>query len=156
MRPPRGRGGGFGGRGGRDGGGRFGGGGRFAGRGGGRGGYNDGPPDSVVVAGEFLHACEGEAVCKLTNEKVRPPGTNCRRSLGPPSTPVPSSILGYPRSAGRPSCVGGDSSGHAPLYTATNSHILVCRFRISTLQSSWRTRPRSARLKKFLGQSTKR
>mmetsp|Transcript_32414 Transcript_32414/g.81235 ORF Transcript_32414/g.81235 Transcript_32414/m.81235 type:complete len:116 (-) Transcript_32414:395-742(-) len=70
MRPPRGRGGGFGGRGGRDGGGRFGGGGRFAGRGGGRGGYNDGPPDSVVVAGEFLHACEGEAVCKLTNEKI--------------------------------------------------------------------------------------
>eukprot|EP00193_Tetraselmis_chui_P008820 CAMPEP_0177767128 /NCGR_PEP_ID=MMETSP0491_2-20121128/8910_1 /TAXON_ID=63592 /ORGANISM="Tetraselmis chuii, Strain PLY429" /LENGTH=135 /DNA_ID=CAMNT_0019283623 /DNA_START=146 /DNA_END=549 /DNA_ORIENTATION=- len=72
MRPPRGRGGGFGGRGGRDGGGRFGGGGRFAGRGGrgGRGGFNEGPPDSVIEAGEFIHACEGEAVCKLTNEKI--------------------------------------------------------------------------------------
>ena len=53
-----GRGGGFGGRGG---------GGRF----GGRGGFNEGPPDSVVEAGVFAHACEGEAVCKLSNEKVR-------------------------------------------------------------------------------------
>ncbi|EIE20563.1 Gar1-domain-containing protein [Coccomyxa subellipsoidea C-169] len=64
------RGGGFGGRGGdrgRGGGGRFGGG----GRGGGRGGWQDyGPPEEVVEAGVFLHPCEGEAVCKLTNEKV--------------------------------------------------------------------------------------
>lgn len=55
------RGGGFGGRGG--------GGGRFGGRG---GGYDQGPPESVVEAGMFAHACEGEAVCRLTNEKVRP------------------------------------------------------------------------------------
>lgn len=39
-----------------------------SGRGGGRGDY--GPPSSVVVAGVFQHPCEGEAVCKLTNEKV--------------------------------------------------------------------------------------
>jgi H/ACA ribonucleoprotein complex subunit 1 len=69
MRPPaRGR-GGFGGRdGGRGGGGRG-----FGGRGGGRfggGGYDQGPPDSVVEAGTFSHPCEGEAVCKLTNDKV--------------------------------------------------------------------------------------
>eukprot|EP00191_Tetraselmis_sp_GSL018_P013381 CAMPEP_0177584626 /NCGR_PEP_ID=MMETSP0419_2-20121207/4006_1 /TAXON_ID=582737 /ORGANISM="Tetraselmis sp., Strain GSL018" /LENGTH=132 /DNA_ID=CAMNT_0019074197 /DNA_START=155 /DNA_END=549 /DNA_ORIENTATION=+ len=62
MRPPRGRGGGGGGfRGGR--------GGRDGGRGRGRG-FNEGPPASVVEAGEFMHACEGEAVCKLTNEKI--------------------------------------------------------------------------------------
>ena len=62
--------GGFGGGGGRGGGfGGRGGGGR--GFGGGRGGFNDGPPDSVVEAGLFEHACEGEAVCKLSNEKVR-------------------------------------------------------------------------------------
>ena len=30
-----------------------------------------GPPETVVEAGTFLHPCEGEAVCKLTNEKVR-------------------------------------------------------------------------------------
>jgi H/ACA ribonucleoprotein complex subunit 1 len=69
-------GGGRGGFGGRDGG-RGGRGGGFGGRGGGRGfggrgGYQDqGPPESVVEAGVFAHACEGEAVCKLTNDKVR-------------------------------------------------------------------------------------
>ncbi|CAD7698998.1 unnamed protein product [Ostreobium quekettii] len=66
----RGGGGGFN-RGGR--GGRGGSGGRFF-RGGGRGGGRDygsyGPPDSVVEAGNFSHDCEGEAVCKLTNEKI--------------------------------------------------------------------------------------
>ena len=31
---------------------------------------DQGPPDEVVEAGVFLHPCEGEAVCKLTNEKV--------------------------------------------------------------------------------------
>lgn len=63
--PPRGGGGGRG----------FGGGGRSfgGGRGGGGGGggfYNEGPPESVMVAGVFAHACEGEAVVKLTNDKV--------------------------------------------------------------------------------------
>lgn len=75
MRPPRGGGGfrggrdgGFGGRGGgRGGGGR--GGGRFGGRGG--GGFRDeGPPSEVVEVSTFLHACEGDAVTKLTNEKI--------------------------------------------------------------------------------------
>lgn len=73
MRPPRGgggfRGGRDGGRGGR-GGGRFGGGGRG---GGGRGGFgfrDEGPPAEVVEVSSFLHACEGDAVTKLTNEKV--------------------------------------------------------------------------------------
>ncbi|KAG1348242.1 putative H/ACA ribonucleoprotein complex subunit 1-like protein 1 [Cocos nucifera] len=63
MRPPRGsggfRGGRFGGRGGR--------GGRF----GGRGGFRDeGPPAEVIEVSSFLHACEGDAVTKLTNEKI--------------------------------------------------------------------------------------
>lgn len=62
-----GRGGGFGGRGGSFGG--RGGGGRGGG-GGGYGGYDQGPPETVVEAGTFMHPCEGEAVCKLTNEKV--------------------------------------------------------------------------------------
>ncbi|CAJ2672111.1 Gar1/Naf1 RNA-binding region protein [Trifolium pratense] len=74
MRPPRGggRGGGF--RGGRDGGfrgGRDGGG--FRGRPGGRfgGGFRDeGPPSEVVEVSTFIHACEGDAVTKLTNEKI--------------------------------------------------------------------------------------
>ncbi|XP_022156221.1 putative H/ACA ribonucleoprotein complex subunit 1-like protein 1 [Momordica charantia] len=75
MRPPRGGGGfrggrdgGFGGRGGgRGGGGR--GGGRFGGRGG--GGFRDeGPPAEVVEVSTFLHACEGDAVTRLTNEKI--------------------------------------------------------------------------------------
>lgn len=73
MRPPRGRGGGFGGRDGGRGGGRGG----FGGRGGGfggRGGWQDqGPPEHVIEAGVFSHPCEGEAVCKLTNEKVWSP-----------------------------------------------------------------------------------
>ncbi|KAK9671672.1 hypothetical protein RND81_12G047100 [Saponaria officinalis] len=73
MRPPRG-GGSFRGRGGGGGrgfgGGRGGGGGRgFGGRGG--GGFRDeGPPSEVVEISTFVHACEGEAVTKLTNEKV--------------------------------------------------------------------------------------
>ncbi|GER39948.1 H/ACA ribonucleoprotein complex subunit 1-like protein 1 [Striga asiatica] len=83
MRPPRGRGGG-GFRGGRDGGGRGGGfrggrdgggrGGRFGGGGGGGGGRgsfrDEGPPSEVVEVATFLHACEGDAVTKLTNEKI--------------------------------------------------------------------------------------
>ncbi|XP_047322530.1 H/ACA ribonucleoprotein complex subunit 1-like protein 2 [Impatiens glandulifera] len=71
MRPPmRGRGGG-GFRGGRDSGGRgFRGGGRFGGgRGGGREDYNQ-PPEHVVEVSSFIHACEGDAVTKLTNEKI--------------------------------------------------------------------------------------
>ncbi|RZB47395.1 putative H/ACA ribonucleoprotein complex subunit 1-like protein 1 [Glycine soja] len=83
MRPPRGGGfrggrdGGF--RGGRDGGGRgrggFGRGGGGFGRGGGGfgrgGGFRDeGPPSEVVEVSSFMHACEGDAVTKLTNEKV--------------------------------------------------------------------------------------
>eukprot|EP00240_Pyramimonas_obovata_P011059 CAMPEP_0118930444 /NCGR_PEP_ID=MMETSP1169-20130426/7132_1 /TAXON_ID=36882 /ORGANISM="Pyramimonas obovata, Strain CCMP722" /LENGTH=141 /DNA_ID=CAMNT_0006872803 /DNA_START=197 /DNA_END=622 /DNA_ORIENTATION=- len=65
MRAPM-SGGRGGGRGGRDGG-RGGRG--FGGRGRGRG-FDEGPPDTVVAVGTFMHACEGEAVCKLTNEKV--------------------------------------------------------------------------------------
>ncbi|KAG4940309.1 hypothetical protein AAZX31_16G038800 [Glycine max] len=74
MRPPRGggRGGGF--RGGRDGGGRgrggFGRGGGGFGRGGGGGYRDEGPPSEVVEVSSFMHACEGDAVTKLTNEKV--------------------------------------------------------------------------------------
>ncbi|KAG6547755.1 hypothetical protein Mapa_010568 [Marchantia paleacea] len=62
----RGGGGGFrGGGGGRGGGGRGG----FGGRGG--GGYRDeGPPDEVIEVAVFSHACEGEAVTKLTHEKI--------------------------------------------------------------------------------------
>uniref|UniRef100_A0A7N0UYT3 H/ACA ribonucleoprotein complex subunit n=1 Tax=Kalanchoe fedtschenkoi TaxID=63787 RepID=A0A7N0UYT3_KALFE len=74
MRPPRG-GGGFrgrdGGRGGRGGGGRFGGGGgRFGGGGRGGGFRDEGPPSEVIEVSTFLHACEGDAVTKLTNEKI--------------------------------------------------------------------------------------
>ncbi|PIN20203.1 H/ACA small nucleolar RNP component GAR1 [Handroanthus impetiginosus] len=66
MRPPRGRGGG-GFRGGRDGG--------RGGRGGGRGGgrfppRDEGPPSEVIEVSTFVHACEGDAVTKLTNEKI--------------------------------------------------------------------------------------
>jgi len=74
MRPPRGggRGGGF--RGGRDGGfrgGRDGGRGGFRGRGGRGGGFRDeGPPEEVVEVSSFVHACEGDAVTRLTNEKI--------------------------------------------------------------------------------------
>ncbi|KAL6539898.1 hypothetical protein OROHE_011669 [Orobanche hederae] len=76
MRPPRGRGGGFRGgrdgggfRGGRDGGGRSRGSGRFSGRG--RFSSRDeGPPSEVVEVSTFLHASEGDAVTKLTNEKI--------------------------------------------------------------------------------------
>eukprot|EP00163_Fabomonas_tropica_P017932 TRINITY_DN3187_c0_g1_i10.p2 TRINITY_DN3187_c0_g1~~TRINITY_DN3187_c0_g1_i10.p2 ORF type:complete len:166 (-),score=32.71 TRINITY_DN3187_c0_g1_i10:788-1285(-) len=62
---PRGGGrGGFGGRGGRGGG--------RGGRGGfgGRGPADFGPPDTVVEMGTFMHASEGEMVCKSTNEKI--------------------------------------------------------------------------------------
>ncbi|PWA76241.1 H/ACA ribonucleoprotein complex, subunit Gar1/Naf1 [Artemisia annua] len=69
MRPPRG--GGFRGRGtgGRDSGGRFGGG-RGRGRFGGGDRFNEGPPEQVVEVSAFVHACEGDAVTKLTNEKI--------------------------------------------------------------------------------------
>ncbi|KAF4368528.1 hypothetical protein F8388_018652 [Cannabis sativa] len=82
MRPPRGGGGSFrGSRGGAPGrggggfrGGSRGGGGRFGGGGGGfggRGGFRDeGPPEEVVEVATFLHACEGDAVTKLTQEKI--------------------------------------------------------------------------------------
>ena len=43
---------------------------RYGGRGGFNGNNNMGPPDQVVVMGEFMHACEGERVCKSTNEKI--------------------------------------------------------------------------------------
>ncbi|KAF8085407.1 hypothetical protein N665_0667s0005 [Sinapis alba] len=79
MRPPRG-GGSFRGRGGRDGGGRGGGGrfggggrgggGRFGGGGGGGGWRDEGPPSQVVEVATFLHACEGDAVTKLSQEKI--------------------------------------------------------------------------------------
>ncbi|KAJ3073200.1 H/ACA snoRNP pseudouridylase subunit [Podochytrium sp. JEL0797] len=61
---------GGGGRGGGDRGGR--GGGFRGGRGGGRGGFGApmGPPDSVLAMGAFMHACEGELVCKSTNTKI--------------------------------------------------------------------------------------
>ncbi|KAJ6763106.1 H/ACA RIBONUCLEOPROTEIN COMPLEX SUBUNIT [Salix purpurea] len=85
MRPPRGGGfrggrdGGFRGRvetavfrGGRDGGFRGGRDGGFRGGRGGRGGgfRDEGPPSEVVEISSFLHACEGDAVTKLTNEKI--------------------------------------------------------------------------------------
>ncbi|CEG64447.1 Putative H/ACA ribonucleoprotein complex subunit 1 [Rhizopus microsporus] len=63
--------GGFGERGGRGGRGGF-----RGGRGGGRGGYggyggaSQGPPAEVVPMGTFMHACEGEMVCKSINPKV--------------------------------------------------------------------------------------
>merc|ERR1712166_1287045 len=30
----------------------------------------EGPPDSVLVMGEFMHPCEGDLIVKSTNEKV--------------------------------------------------------------------------------------
>ncbi|KAL6225853.1 hypothetical protein ACLB2K_002262 [Fragaria x ananassa] len=68
MRPPRG-GGSFRGRG--DGGRGFRGG-RGGGFGGGRGGgfRDEGPPSEVVEVSTFVHACEGDAVTKLTHEKI--------------------------------------------------------------------------------------
>ncbi|ORX46396.1 Gar1-domain-containing protein [Piromyces finnis] len=48
----------------------------FRGRGGnrgrGRGGFNapQGPPDTVVAMGEFMHECHGEMVCKSINTKI--------------------------------------------------------------------------------------
>ncbi|KAI8636564.1 Gar1/Naf1 RNA binding region-domain-containing protein [Parasitella parasitica] len=64
--------GGFGERGGARGGAR---GGFRGGRGGGRGGFggagfNQGPPAEVVPMGSFVHACEGEMVCKSINAKI--------------------------------------------------------------------------------------
>ncbi|KAG2228305.1 hypothetical protein INT45_011097 [Circinella minor] len=50
-----------------------GGGGFRGGRGGGRGGFHgasQGPPDEVVAMGSFMHACEGEMVCKSINPKI--------------------------------------------------------------------------------------
>ena len=53
------------------GGGRGGGGRSFGGgRGGGRGFQDYGPPSEVTEAGIFEHPCEGEAVCKLSIDKV--------------------------------------------------------------------------------------
>ncbi|KAL3160131.1 hypothetical protein ABBQ32_010905 [Trebouxia sp. C0010 RCD-2024] len=68
--------GGRGGGGFRGGGRSFGGGGRGGGRsfgggrGGGRGFQDYGPPSEVIEAGIFEHPCEGEAVCKLSIDKV--------------------------------------------------------------------------------------
>lgn len=65
MRPPF-----RGGRGPPRGGGRGGFRGGFGGRGGGGGYRDEGPPSEVVEVAIFAHACEGEAVIKLTNEKI--------------------------------------------------------------------------------------
>ncbi|GAB5588452.1 H/ACA snoRNP pseudouridylase subunit [Umbelopsis nana] len=65
--------GGFGDRGGRGGrGGARGGfrGGSRGGRGGFGGGFQQGPPDEIVPMGSFMHACEGEIVCKSINPKI--------------------------------------------------------------------------------------
>merc|ERR1712127_965217 len=51
----------------------FGGGRGFGGSGGkgkGKGRVEEGPPDSVLVMGEFMHPCEGDLIIKSTNEKV--------------------------------------------------------------------------------------
>lgn len=42
------------------------------GRGRGRGGQfrDEGPPAAIEEIGTFLHACEGEIVCKSTNKKI--------------------------------------------------------------------------------------
>ncbi|XP_016064953.1 PREDICTED: H/ACA ribonucleoprotein complex subunit 1 isoform X2 [Miniopterus natalensis] len=66
----------------RGGGGNFrGGGGRGGfGRGGGRGGFNkgqdQGPPEHVVLLGEFLHPCEDDIVCKCTTDENKVPYFN--------------------------------------------------------------------------------
>ncbi|CAO3665814.1 unnamed protein product [Umbelopsis ramanniana] len=66
--------GGFGDCGGRGGRGGFRGAPRGGSRGGGRGGYGggfqQGPPDEIVPMGAFMHACEGEIVCKSINAKI--------------------------------------------------------------------------------------
>ncbi|KAI9286510.1 Gar1/Naf1 RNA binding region-domain-containing protein [Umbelopsis sp. AD052] len=65
--------GGFGDRGGRGGRGGFRGaprGGSRGGRGGFGGGFQQGPPDEIVPMGSFMHACEGEIVCKSINAKI--------------------------------------------------------------------------------------
>ncbi|KAJ3162598.1 H/ACA snoRNP pseudouridylase subunit [Geranomyces variabilis] len=62
----------------------FGGGGRGAPRGGGRGGgrggfggsFNQGPPDSVVPMGAFMHNCEGELVCSKLESQAKIPYFN--------------------------------------------------------------------------------
>merc|ERR1719387_852914 len=41
-----------------------------SGKGKGKGRVEEGPPDSVVVMGEFMHPCEGDLIVKSTNEKV--------------------------------------------------------------------------------------
>ncbi|XP_057562237.1 H/ACA ribonucleoprotein complex subunit 1 isoform X2 [Hippopotamus amphibius kiboko] len=60
---------------------RGGGGGRGGfGRGGGRGGFNkgqdQGPPEQVVLLGEFLHPCEDDIVCKCTTDENKVPYFN--------------------------------------------------------------------------------
>lgn len=62
-------------------GGNFRGGGRGGfGRGGGRGGFNkfqdQGPPERVVLLGEFMHPCEDDIVCKCTTEENKVPYFN--------------------------------------------------------------------------------
>ncbi|KAM4706629.1 H/ACA ribonucleoprotein complex subunit 1 [Discoglossus pictus] len=78
-------GGGGGGGGGRGGFGGGGGGRGGFGRGGGRGGFNrggynrgydQGPPESVVEVGEFMHPCEDDVVCKCTTDESRVPYFN--------------------------------------------------------------------------------
>ncbi|XP_049642506.1 H/ACA ribonucleoprotein complex subunit 1 [Suncus etruscus] len=50
------------------------------GRGGGRGGFSRGqdfgPPERVVILGEFLHPCEDDIVCKCTTEENKVPYFN--------------------------------------------------------------------------------
>ncbi|XP_023439759.1 H/ACA ribonucleoprotein complex subunit 1 isoform X3 [Dasypus novemcinctus] len=63
------------------GGGNFRGGGRGGfGRGGGRGGFNkgqdQGPPERVVLLGEFLHPCEDDIVCKCITDENKVPYFN--------------------------------------------------------------------------------
>lgn len=48
-----------------------------------------GPPESVVEMGSFMHACEGEMIVKSTNEKVR---TNQSMFLAPACLTSGSSI----------------------------------------------------------------
>lgn len=76
---------------------------RGGGRGGSRGGASAGrfapeePPQSVVELGVFMHACEGELVCRNTNEKVREePRASTSLKLPHSRTPLHARTTLYP------------------------------------------------------------
>lgn len=118
----------------------------------------------VVEAGTFMHPCEGEVVCKLTNTMVRGggggggggAGNSVARGWRPGWVRnAPCRAEGLPDACARGASVANAVRPAAALLTSSlPAPGAARRSRTSTRPSSWRTRPKWARWRRSWGRST--